>query len=126
MELPQDIMNYVKTFLPPHPLQKEMNKWSRKQYFNKWYFDQYDMQKTKMKIKQFVDDNDFWIKMNRSSNEDAVKLKHKCFLDKQRLACKLNSMNLKMFQCHSVTHIPRLNIHGNYSEVYHNGQEIIY
>ena len=126
MELPQDIMNYIKNFLPPHPLQKEISKWSRREYFYKWYFDQMHMQKTKVKINKFVNDNDFWLKLNRLSNEDAVKLKHKCFLDKQRLKCKLKSLNILTWECSSTTHIPTLNIHGNYSEVYYKGQEIIY
>jgi len=57
MELPQDIMNYVKTFLPPHPLQKEINNWNLygKQYFHTWFFDQYKMWETQMKIKKFVE-----------------------------------------------------------------------
>ena len=64
--------------------------------------------------------------MSNSSNENAVKLKHKCFLDKQRLKCKLKSLNILTWECRSTTHIPKLNIHGNYSEVYYKVQEIIY
>ena len=51
MELPQDVMNHIKTFLPPHPLQKDINIWSRwrKDYFYKWYFSDIIMQKKKDK-----------------------------------------------------------------------------
>jgi len=124
MELPQDIMNNIKSFLPPHPLQFEIATWSRKQYFYKSYFNKNS--KKKDKIERFIKDNDFWIDISGLSNEDAVKLKHKCFLDKHKLKKKLNQMNLLMWHCIIVTHIPTLNKHGNYSEVFYKGQEIIY
>ena len=45
MELPRDVMNHIKTFLPPHPLQNEISRWKMsnlhskyKQSFHKWYF----------------------------------------------------------------------------------------
>ena len=45
MELPQDIKNHIKTFLPPHPLQNEISRWKvsnlhskYRQNFYKWYF----------------------------------------------------------------------------------------
>ena len=123
--LSHDLMNYIKSFLPPHPLQKEINYWSRKQYFHKWYFSQSRLQKCKNKIKRFIEDNNFWIKMSDLSNEDAIKLKHKCYLDKKRMTTKLIEMKLE-YHCKIVTHIPRLNKHGNYSEIYYNGEEIIY
>ena len=133
MELPQDIINHVKTFLPPHPLQNQISQWnesnlfhSRKQYFHKWYFSRIPMQKSKDKIKRFMNDNDFWIKMSNLPNEEAVKLKHKCYLDGKRMNEKLKQMNIKKCQCKTITHIPRLNKHGNFSEVFFNGQEIIY
>ena len=126
MELPQDIMNYVKTFLPPHPLQKEISKWTRNQHFYKWYFNQSQMYKKKDKIKRFINDNEFWIKMSRLSNEEAVKLKHRCFLDKKRMKEKLKQMNITTYQCKTITHIPTLNKHGNFSEVYFKDQEIVY
>ena len=128
MELPQDVMNHIKTFLPPHPLTRDIEIWSRwrRDYFYKWYFSDTSMQKKKEKITRFISDNDFWIKISGLSNEKAVKLKHRCFLDKKRMKEKLNQMNIKTFQCKTVTHIPSLNKHGNFSEVYFNDQEIIY
>ena len=128
MELPQDVMNHIKTFLPPHPLTKDIEIWSRwrRDYFYKWYFSDTSMQKKKEKIKRFISDNDFWIKISGLSNEKAVKLKHRCFLDTKRMQEKLKQMNIKHYLCRIITHIPSLNKHGNFSEVYFNDQEIIY
>ena len=132
MELPQDIKNHMKTFLPPHPLQNEISRWEfenlfskRKQYFHKFYFSFFSMDK-KEKLTRFINDNDFWIKMSRLSNEKAIKLKHRCYLDKKRMNEKLKVLNIKTYQCRIVTHIPQLNEHGNFSEVYFKDQEIIY
>ena len=128
MELPQDVMNHIKTFLPPHPLTKDIEIWSRwrRDYFYKWYFSDTSMQKKKEKITRFISDNDFWIKISGLSNEKAVKLKHRCYLDKKRMKEKLKQMNIKHYLCRIITHIPSLNKHGNFSEVYFNDQEIIY
>ena len=131
MELPQDVMNHIKTFLPPHPLQNKISLWNRhrRDYFYKWYFSDISMQgmqKKQEKIKRFIDNNDFWINMSGLSNEKAVKLKHRAFLDNKRMKEKLKQMNIKTYQCRTVTHIPSLNKHGNFSEVYFNDQEIIY
>ena len=128
MELPQDVMNHIKTFLPPHPLTKDIEIWSRgrRDYFYKWYFSDTSMQKKKEKITRFISDNDFWIKISGLSNEKAVKLKHRCFLDTKRMREKLKQMNIKHYLCTIITHIPSLNEHGNFSEVYFNDQEIIY
>jgi hypothetical protein len=132
MELPQDIKNHIKTFLPPHPLQNEISRWEfenlfskRKQYFHKFYFSFFSMDK-KEKLTRFINDNDFWIKMSRLSNEKAIKLKHRCYLDKKRMNEKLKVLNIKTYLCRVVTHIPQLNEHGNFSEVYFKDQEIIY
>ena len=132
MELPQDIKNHIKTFLPPHPLQNEISRWEfenlfskRKQYFHKFYFSFFSMDK-KEKLTRFINDNDFWIKMSRLSNEKAIKLKHRCYLDKKRMNEKLKELNIKTYLCRVVTHIPQLNEHGNFSEVYFKDQEIIY
>jgi len=131
MELPQDVMNHIKSFLPPHPLQNEISRWKisnlhskYKQSFHRWYF--FHMEKKKDKITRFMSDNDFWIKVSGLSNEKAVKLKHRCFLDKKRMKEKLKQMNIKHYLCRIITHIPSLNKHGNFSEVYFNDQEIIY
>ena len=133
MELPQDIINHIKTFLPPHPLQDQIRRWEfenlfskRKQYFHKFYFSLFPMDKRKDKITRFIKENDFWIKISGLSNEKAVKLKHRCYLDKNRMKEKLKQMNSKTYQCRIITHIPQLNKHGNFSEVYFNNQEIIY
>ena len=133
MELPQDIINHIKTFLPPHPLQHQISRWEidnllskYKQRFHKWFFSPMCMQKKKEKITRFIKENDFWIKISGLSNEKAVKLKHRCYLDKKRMNEKLKELNIKTYQCRIVTHIPQLNEHGNFSEVYFNDQEIIY
>jgi hypothetical protein len=131
MELPQDVMNHIKTFLPPHPLQDQIRHWEidnlltkYKKNFYRWYF--FGMEKKKEKITRFIKDNDFWIKLSGLSNEKAVKLKHRCYLDKKRMKEKLKQMNIKHYLCRIITHIPSLNKHGNFSEVYFNDQEIIY
>ena len=131
MELPQDVMNHIKTFLPPHPLQDQIRHWEidnlltkYKKNFYRWYF--FGMEKKKEKITRFISDNDFWIKISGLSNEKAVKLKHRCFLDTKRMREKLKQMNIKHYLCRIITHIPSLNKHGNFSEVYFNDQEIIY
>ena len=128
MELPQDVMNHIKTFLPPHPLTRDIEIWSRWRgdYFYKWYFSDTSMQKKKEKITRFISDNDFWIKISGLSNEKAVKLKHRCHLDKKRMKEKLKQMDIKTYLCRIITHISSLNKHGNFSEVYFNDQEIIY
>ena len=131
MELPQDIINHIKTFLPPHPLQDQIRRWEfenlfskRKQYFHKFYFSLMCMKKEK--ITRFIKENDFWIKISGLSNEKAVKLKHRCYLDKKRMKEKLKQMNIKTHQCRIITHIPQLNKHGNFSEVYFKDEENIY
>jgi len=132
MELPQDIKNHIKTFLPPHPLQDQIRRWEfenlyskRKQYFHKFYFS-FSMDKKKEKITRFMKENDFWIKISGLSNEKAVKLKHRCYLDKKRMKEKLKQMNIKTYQCRIVSATHELNEHGNFSHVYFNNQEIIY
>ena len=132
MELPQDVMNHIKTFLPPHPLQNEISRWKMsnlhskyKQSFHKWCFS-FDMEKRKEKMKRFIDTNDHWIKTSGLSNEKAVQLKHRAFLDNKRMKEKLKQMDIKAYLCRITTHIPSLNKHGNFSEVYFNDQEIIY
>ena len=131
MELPQDIKNHMKTFLPPHPLQNEISRWKvsnlhskYKKNFYKWHF--FGMDIKKEKITRFIKENDFWIKISRLPNEKAVKLKHRCYLDKKRMNEKLKELNIKTYQCRIITHIPQLNEHGNFSEVYFKHQEIIY
>ena len=133
MELPQDVMNHIKSFLPPHPLQDQIKRWEidnllskYKKNFYRWYCFNYSMEKKKEKITRFISDNDFWIKVSGLSNEKAVKLKHRCFLDNKRMKEKLKQMNIKHHLCRIITHIPRLNKHGNFSEVFFNDQEIIY
>ncbi len=124
MQLPDVLIAHIQDFLPPHPLQSEITSWTRKQYFNKWFFDKNSQKK--IDINRFVENNDFWIKMSGLKNEKAVKLKHKCTLDKRRMKLKLKELNLKSYEVSTTTHIPQLNKHGNYSEVYYNNQEIIY
>ena len=64
-----------------------IKEWSRNVLpFNKWYFNRTDPLKKRSKINRFVDQNDFWIKMSELSNEDAVKLKHRAYLDKKKNA----------------------------------------
>ena len=126
MELPSDIMNFIKEFIPPHPLQREINMWSRNTHFYRWYFAKDSSTKRKDKIKRFIEDNDFWIKTSGLNNERAVKLKHACYIDKKRMLTKLKQLNIAPYLCGFTTHIPRLNTHGNYSEVFYKNQEIIY
>ena len=128
MELPQDVMNHIKTFLPPHPLTRDIEIWSRwrRDYFYKWYFSDTSMQKKKEKITRFISDNDFWIKTSGLSNEKAVKLKHEYFLDKKRIKEKLKQMNINIHHCRIISTNNYKNKHGNFSEVFFNDQEIIY
>jgi hypothetical protein len=131
MELPQDVMNHIKTFLPPHPLQDQIRHWEidnllskYKKNFYRWYF--FRMEKKKEKITRFISDNDFWIKVSGLSNEKAVKLKHEYFLDKKRIKEKLKQMNINIHHCRIISTKNNKNKHGNMSEVYFNDQEIIY
>ena len=131
MELPQDVMNHIKTFLPPHPLQDQIRHWEidnlltkYKKNFYRWYF--FGMEKKKEKITRFIKDNDFWIKLSGLSNEKAVKLKHEYFLDKKRIKEKLKQMNINIHHCRIISTNKNKNKHGNFSEVYFNDQEIIY
>ena len=124
MELPADLINYIKSFLPPHPLDRKMKAWTRRTYFNRWFFQQQSLINRKSKTDKFIDHNNFWIKMSELNNEEAVKLKHKCYLDKKRMITKLKSLNNP--SCKIITHIPRLNKHGNYSEIFYEDKEIVY
>ena len=133
MELPQDVMNHIKTFLPPHPLQDQIRHWEidnllskYQKNFYRWYCFNYVMEKKKEKITRFIKDNDFWIKVSGLSNEKAVKLKHEYFLDKKRIKEKLKQMNINIHHCRIISTKNNKNKHGNMSEVYFNDQEIIY
>ena len=133
MELPQDVMNHIKTFLPPHPLQDQIRHWEidnllskYQKNFYRWYCFNYVMEKKKEKITRFIKDNDFWIKVSGLSNEKAVKLKHEYFLDKKRIKVKLKQMNINIHHCRIISTHNNKNKHGNMSEVYFNDQEIIY
>ncbi len=126
MEIPVDLQNYIKSFLPPHPMTKEIASWTRRTYFNRWFFEKKSSRDKIKVIGRFVEHNNFWIKMSELSNKDAVQLKHKCNLDKKRMKAKLQELNLKPYQIRTVTHIPHLNRHGNYSELFCGNNEIIY
>jgi hypothetical protein len=75
MEIPIDFIKHIKTFLPPHPLQHQIEKWDHHElcnkvwyehcgkkdkkgtYFHTWFFND---SKDKIKaIKEFVKENDF-------------------------------------------------------------------
>jgi len=128
MEIPVDLQNVIKTFLPPHPMHEEISAWTRNRrtYFNRWFFEKKSSRDKIKAISRFVDHNNFWIKMSGLSNKDAVQLKHKCKLDKMRMIAKILELNLKPYEIRTVTHIPHLNRHGNYSEVFCGNNEIVY
>ena len=110
-----------------HPMNNMIKEWSRNVLpFNKWYFNRTDPLKKRSKINRFVDQNDFWIKMSELSNEDAVKLKHRAYLDKKRMHSRLKELNIKLYEVSIRTHIRKTNAPVNFSRVYYKCTEIIY
>jgi hypothetical protein len=110
-----------------HPMNNIIKGWSRNILpFDKWYFNRTDPLKKRAKINRFVDHNDFWIKHSNLSNEEAVRLKHKALLDKNRMLIKLKELDIKLYEVNVTTHIRKTNAHVNFSRVYYKGKEIIY
>jgi len=126
-KLPSEISQLIDSYIPPHPLQRQISMWSRKQYFYKWFFE-----RNKQKCKKYNKDSHyFWsldqlIKYDGHTNEGAIKLHLASKKDKKRMMSKLDSLGIKSYEVKTCTHFPKLNKHGNMSEVYYNGVEIIY
>ena len=81
------------------------------------------------KVKEFIKENDKMIKCYREnglSNEEAVKLRHKWYLDKQRMLAKLKELNIKLWECQMGSPIWHQEMHGNLKKIYYKGKEIIY
>ena len=115
--------------ISPHPMQIEIRKWNgSSMYFTSYYFAIWGSGRKKLDtVKRFIYHNDFWIKsMSELSNEEAVKLKHRAYLDKKRMHSKLKELNIKLYQCQITTHIRKTNAPVNFSKVYYKGTEIIY
>ena len=98
MEIPNDLIKHIKSFLPPHPLQHQIEEWDHHElcnkvwyehcgkkdkkgtYFHIWFFN--NSQEKIKAIKYCVEENDFWLNLetkgiNGISNEKAIKSKCK-------------------------------------------------
>ena len=96
-------------------------------YFTSYYYNSYRSGGQKMnKIKNFIERNDFWIKMSELPNEEAVKLKHRAYLDKKRMHSKLKELDIKIYEVSITTHVRETNTPINFSKVMYKGKEIIY
>ena len=106
------IIDLVKAKRPPHPMKKEIEWWNdaledwdnadwltdNERYFSLYYFIHSADKKLK-KVKEFIKENDKMIKCYREnglSNEEAVKLSHKWYLDKKKNACKTQRTKYKI------------------------------
>ena len=79
-------------------------------YFTSYFFSSYRSGGEKMKkIRNFIERNDFWIKMSELPNEEAVKLKHRAYLDKKRMHSKLKELDIKIFEVSISTFIRKTN-----------------
>jgi hypothetical protein len=123
----------------PHPMKRDIRWW--REYIQDcidleedWSFDTiifsrffFSSGRNKIKkINEFIHNNDFWIKMSELSNEDAVKLKHRAYLDKKRMHSKLKELDIKLYEVSIRTHIRKTSAPVNFSRVYYKGTEIIY
>jgi hypothetical protein len=133
-KLPLEILKYINDFKPPHPLESEIKKWrgfnnKPTSYFYKYYLRQNNVLKTQHKRKYIEEHKLFLFKCmleDGYTNEQIVKLNYKSKLEKIKLAKRLLEMNIKSYMVRTCTHFPKLNKHGNFSEVYYNDVEIIF
>ena len=95
MEIPNDLIKHIKSFLPPHPLQHQIEKWDHHElcnkvwnehcgkknkkgtYFHTWFFN--DSRDKINAIKEFVKENNFWLEVytwsDGRSYEKEIKLR---------------------------------------------------
>ena len=64
--------------------------------------------------------------MSELPNEEAVKLKHRAYLDKKRMHSKLKELDIKIYEVSITTHVRKTNTPVNFSKVMYKGKEIIY
>ena len=131
LALPTEIVNIIKSFLPPHPLQNEMNSWTRKSFFHKWYFNKYSVVQAKNKrlerLKRTDDNWYFKICLQDGFNsEQGVKNRYASKLDKKRMLLKLKFLGIEPWEVSTESCGFRRNVHGNFITVKHKGREIMY
>ncbi len=138
------IIDLVKAKRPPHPMKRAIGWWNdaledwddadwltdRDRYFSSFYFLSIYLGNIKLKkVKEFIKENDKMIKCYREnglSNEEAVKLRHKWYLDKIRMLAKLKELNIKLWECQMGSPIWHQEMHGNLRKIYYKEKEIIY
>ena len=130
-KLPLEIINYIEEFKPKHPLENYIARW--RGYKNKptcYFYVSYFMNlREKQKHRNYLEEHKQYLFKNMLSNftnEQIVKLLYKSKLEKIRLSKKLEELGIKSYEINSTTHFPKLNKHGNFSEVYFNNLEIIF
>ena len=132
--LPFDVINKILIMRPSHPvsklIKKEINKWTRKCYFYKHFFNTSDILNIKKKRDYNLDRRDFTLKMllegGKLSNHQAVNLIRESKLEKQRLRKKLEELNIKEYEISTSTFFPKKNKHGNFTTVKHKNKELIF
>ena len=99
-------------------------------YFYDYYFEYSNKNREIQKKRKYLDDNkEYLFKTlleDGYTNEEIVRLNYKYKLENIRLSKKLEELNIKSYEIKTVTQYPRLNKHGNFSEVYFNNREIIF
>lgn len=131
-KLPFEIINYIEEFKPKHPLENYIERW--RGYKNKptcYFYVYYFMNlREKQKNRNYLEERKQYLFKNMLedgfTNEQTVKLNYKSKLEKRRMLKKLEELNIKSYEVKTVTHFPKLNKHGNFSEVYFNNLEIIF
>jgi hypothetical protein len=100
-----------------------------KTYFYIHYFKQIKQRELKTYIQRLQENKKYLFKSmleHGFTSEQTVKLNLKSKLEKRRLSTKLKELNIEPYNVTIVTHFPKFNEHGNFSEVYYNKTEIIY
>ena len=125
MNFSPEILNHILTFRPTHPnailLKRDIADWNRKrQYFYKYYFNKSSVKDNIQKRKQQISNGDFFFKCCNEdglTTEQVVKLKYESKRRKQRLANKLQELNLNMWDISTASSL-------RYLKAYHKGIEI--
>ena len=129
--LSQELVGIIEEFKPVHPLKRKIDDWldygKRRPYFYKYYFRR--KQELQDKIKRNEEHKNWHFRCmleDGFTSEQTVKLNYKSKLEKQRLNKRLAELGIEKYMISTVTHFPKLNKHGNFSEAYHNNVEIIF
>jgi hypothetical protein len=133
--LPFELINKILIMRPTHPmvnvLNNDIKKWGMKRtYFYKYYFNTDNITKKRKERDYNIENKKHTIKVllenKKHTIEEAITLLYESKLQKIRLNKKLSELNIKSYECVIVTHFPKRNKHGNFSEVYYKNKGIIY